>query len=270
MPELRCIIADDEPLALDLLGSLLDARNDIVVVAACRDGEEALAAIRQQQPDLAFLDIEMPGLDGFEVVKRLQPEIMPAVIFTTAFNHYAIEAFEIHAVDYVLKPLNGSRLGLAIDRARSRVGQSRSRATHSKTDMLHAIGRIAGLDQAAASASVAMSPPGGAESLIVRDAGKTHFVDPADIDWVDAAGDYMCIHTARQTLVARMTMKSLEEQLDPYTFVRIHRSTLVNIMRIVTLENLGKGDCMVHLADGTQLKLSRRYRPKLDASLALI
>jgi two-component system LytT family response regulator len=270
MDNLRCIIADDEPLALALLESLVVRQQGLEVVAQCQNGIEALTAIRNTQPDLVFLDIEMPVLSGFDVIRRLQPEIMPAIIFTTAFNQYAIEAFDVHAVDYVLKPLSPERLELAVQRARLRLESNQKPEREVKASIMSAIEQLSQTDDAPESdlphreVIEHVARPG---RLLIRDAGKTHVIDPASIDWVDAAGDYMCIHVGPETLVARITMKKLEEQLNEKKFARIHRSTLVNAAKILKIENLGKGDCILHLDGEVTLKASRNYREHLMSLL---
>lgn len=263
MNKLRCIIADDEPLALQLLESLLHPLQDIEIVAVCRDGQEALSAIRGKQPDIAFLDIEMPGLGGFDVVRRLQPETMPAIIFTTAFHQYAIDAFEIHAVDYVMKPLSEERIGTAVKRAKLRLAGEQRLSSEKKAAIVNAIEQLQGgaNDEDAATSSELV--PGESAKLLIRDSGKSHVVDQATIDWVDAAGDYMCIHVGNETLVARSTMKNLLAQLDEWQFVRIHRSTLVNVSKIQKIEHVGKGDCVLHLPGDVTLRASRNYRKRL-------
>jgi two-component system LytT family response regulator len=272
MVELRCILADDEPLALELLESLVGSIPGVSVAASCRDGIEALDAIRSEQPDLAFLDIEMPGLSGFDIIRSLQPETMPAIVFTTAFNQYAIDAFEVHAVDYVLKPLSGERLALAVERARVRIQGERRHLGGDKGAIMNMIGQLTDADQKAESDATkeadSAQARGETRRLLVRDSGKTHVIDQASIDWVDAAGDYMCIHAGADTQVMRITMKNLLDQLDEGRFARIHRSTLVNVARVERIENLGKGDCILYLADGNSLKASRNYREQLMTLLA--
>lgn len=272
MVELRCILADDEPLALELLESLVGLIPGVSVSATCRDGIEALKAIRSEQPDLAFLDIEMPGLSGFDIIRCLQPETMPAIVFTTAFNQYAIDAFEVHAVDYVLKPLSSERLALAVERARVRIQGERQHQRGDKGAIMNMIGQLADANQKTHPDTGQAADPvhagGETRRLLVRDSGKTHVIDQASIDWVDAAGDYMCIHVGPETHVMRITMKKLLEQLDEGRFARIHRSTLVNVARVERIENLGKGDCILYLADGNSLKASRNYREQMMALLA--
>jgi two-component system LytT family response regulator len=272
MADLRCILADDEPLALDLLESLVSLIPGVSVAATCRDGIEALEAIRSLQPDLAFLDIEMPVLSGFDIIRSLQPETMPAIVFTTAFNQYAIDAFEVHAVDYVLKPLSVERLALAVERARVRIQGERQHEGGNKGAIMNMIGQLTDAEQRAdpdtAPDAEAARSVGEKKRLLVRDSGKTHVIDQASIDWVDAAGDYMCIHVGPKTHVMRITMKKLLEQLEEGRFARIHRSTLVNVARVERIDNLGKGDCILYLADGNSLKASRNYREQLMALLA--
>jgi len=269
MPRLRCILVDDEPLALELLESLLEPLDRVEVVDRCRNGREALKSIRRHEPELVFLDVQMPGLDGFGVVKRLQPEIMPLIIFTTAYQRYALDAFDVHAVDYVLKPLSAERLQVAVERALMRLNSLPYRRDANKPRLMGAIEDIArGAGAARRPADDGPPAPDPAtRRLAIRDSGVTHLVAPADIDWIDAAGDYMCIHVGDETIVSRITMKKLEEQLDPRRFVRIHRSTIVNVDRIESLEPLPKGEYALHLRQGATLKVSRSYREQLDEAL---
>lgn len=273
MDVLTCILADDEPLAMELLESLVRAQGGIEILAICRDGREALAAIRQHAPDMAFLDIEMPGLDGFDVIKRLQPECMPAIVFTTAYNQYAIDAFNVHAVDYVMKPLNRERLAQAIERTKIRLAGQKVQPNASKASIMNAIGQMSpgGVDAIEAPLFREQEDAADADQcrLLIRDAGKTHIINPVEIEWVDAAGDYMCIHVGSETVVARSTMKALEAQLSHRDFARVHRSTLVNVLKVHGIENLGKGDCILHLESGARIKASRNYRSHLIDLLAL-
>lgn len=269
---LRCVLADDEPLALELLHALLITFEDIEIVGLCENGDEALTAIRELTPDLVFLDIEMPGLNGFDVISRLQPEIMPMVIFTTAYNQYAIDAFDVHAVDYVLKPLNAERLGLAFERARNRLDGERLLQAGNKASIMSVVEHMfhEGNDERGEPGyrSPGESASAMAKRLVIREAGRTHVIEPTDIDWVDAAGDYMCIHVGTETVVARITMKKLEEQLGERLFMRIHRSTLVNVSKLRKIKHLGKGDYTLTLDNGVTLKASRNFRENLMALLA--
>lgn len=267
MHKIRCIIADDEPLALQLLQTLLQAKDDIEILAACSDGKEALKTIMELSPQLVFLDIEMPGMNGFDVVRRLQPEFMPLVIFTTAFDQYAIKAFEIHAVDYVLKPLSADRLELAIERARMRMAIDQHGNEKNKSSVIGALDEMlykrTGNRTAATELFDDDHQKPAKKTFLIRDGAETLVVKQREIEWVDAAGDYMCIHVGDKTHVARTTMKKLEEQLDQTLFVRIHRSTLVNVSQVKKLEHLGKGDCMLHMGNDCKLKVSRHYRTGL-------
>jgi two-component system LytT family response regulator len=252
MPDLRTIIVDDEPLALELMRDLLERIGGTEIVAECRNGREAIKAIDEHQPDLLFLDIHMPGLNGFDVVKALQPDTIPLIVFATAYDQFALEAFEVHAVDYILKPLDLERLRQAIERARERFAADSLLQGDAKASLIDAIDSIEteGGSEPAADLD---------DQLIVRDSGVVHFVDQEHIDWIDAAGDYMCIHVAGETIVARTTMKELLEKLDQSVFVRIHRSTVVNVDHIDRLEPLAKGEAMLHLQQGKALKVSRSF-----------
>lgn len=267
MHKIRCILADDEPLALQLLQTLLQPMDDIEIVAACSNGKEALSTIMELGPELVFMDIEMPDLSGFDVVRKLQPESMPLIIFTTAFDRYAIDAFEIHAVDYVLKPLSSERLELAIDRAKKRITTDRPDGEKNKSSVIGALDEFLhkSTERAAAPKELYADQPQepAKKTFLIRDGVETLVVRQDEINWVDAAGDYMCIHVGDKTHVTRTTMKKLEEQLDQSLFVRIHRSTLVNVSRVKKLENLGKGDYMLHMGNDCKLKVSRHYRARL-------
>jgi two-component system LytT family response regulator len=252
MPDLRTIIVDDEPLALDLLRNLLNRIGGVKIVAECRNGREAIAAVEAHEPDLIFLDIHMPGLNGFDVVKALQPETMPLIVFATAYDQFALDAFDVHAVDYVLKPLEIERLQQTIERARQRYSASMLGNENGKASVIGAIDSIEqnGGDPGA---------PDISERLVIRDSGTVHIVDQEHIDWIDAAGDYMCIHVAGDTIVARTTMKRLLDKLDQATFARIHRSTVVNLQRVQKVKPLGKGEAMLFLQQGKSLRVSRNY-----------
>jgi two-component system LytT family response regulator len=252
MPDLRTIIVDDEPLALELMRPLLERIGGVEIIGEAHNGRQAIAAVAELEPDLLFLDIHMPGLDGFDVVKALQPDTMPLVVFATAYEQYALDAFDVHAVDYVLKPFNEHRLKVAVERARRRYAADTLLHENSKASVMGAIDTIGQNRPEGATVE-------NAEQLIVRDSGTTHFVDQERIDWIDAAGDYMCIHVNGDTIVARMTMESLLDELDTSVFARIHRSTVVNLARIERLKPLSKGEAMLFLKQGKALKVSRSY-----------
>ena len=265
---LRTIVVDDESLARRGLKLRLEQLDDVEVVAECRNGREALAAIAEQAPDLVFLDIQMPGMDGLDVVREIQPDDMPLIVFVTAFDQYAVQAFDLHAVDYVLKPVEEERLEQAVDRARSlRADRDSSR---DKMRLLELVRTMTGrsedditamLEAPEAAAEAAAGYP---EKLVIRDGGTTSLVPVRSIDWVDAAGDYMCVHAGGETHVMRVTMKTLEAQLDPRVFARIHRSTIVNTDRVVKVCSHMNGEYFLSLDCGARLKMSRSYRDRID------
>ena len=252
MHDLRTVIVDDEPLALELMRSLLERIDGVDIVGEARNGREAITAVEQHEPDLLVLDIHMPGLDGFDVVKALQPDTMPLVVFATAYEQYALDAFDVHAVDYVLKPFDEKRLRVAVDKAHHRYTADTLLHEASKASVMSAIDMMG---QQRPEGSVI----GNADQLIVRDSGTVHFVDQESIDWIDAAGDYMCIHVNGDTIVARMTMKNLLDELDTTIFTRIHRSTVVNLAKIQRVKPMGKGEAVLILKQGKALKVSRSY-----------
>jgi two-component system LytT family response regulator len=208
-----------------------------------------------------FLDIQMPGMDGFGVVNKLQGDAMPLVIFATAFDEFAVDAFEVNAVDYVLKPVDDERLDAAVERALEAFEQKRL-ADH-KRNLVSACMQLSG-----ASASVVEEIAAGdsgvyPDKLSIRDGDEVSLVPVGDIDWIDAAGDYMCVHAANVTYIMRITMKQLEAMLNPLKFLRIHRSTIVNADRITNAQSLSNGEYQLTLNEGTSLKVSRSYRERI-------
>ena len=259
MQKLRTIIVDDEPLALDFLRACLSGNADVEIIAECRNGRDAVAAAVELQPELLFLDIQMPGMNGFEVVKALQADLMPMVIFVTAFDQFAVEAFDLHAVDYILKPLDEERVGRAIDRAIDRLKTDREQSF--KTPLIGAIDAISDrVAQKTVTKAEGKQSSGMQRKLVVRDSGVVKVIPFDDIDWVDAAGDYMCVHALGETHIVRSTLTELINKLDDSLFVRIHRSTIVNIERVVSVSPLQKGGSRLHLSGGEELKVSRNYR----------
>ncbi|WOJ94556.1 LytTR family DNA-binding domain-containing protein [Congregibacter variabilis] len=258
---MRVLVVDDEPLARDLLLELLSDSPDLEVVGSASSGREALAAIRSHRPDLVLLDIEMPGMNGFEVVESLQADdCMPLVIFATAFNQYAVDAFDKNAVDYILKPVDGARLQKALLRARGRLlDGSKAKLLQAITAVGQQPGREAlSVEEALESYSDAVG------RLPVRQGDSVQLLELDDIEWVDAAGDYMCVHSGGETFILRCTMKQLSDRLSLGPFARIHRSTLVNLNKILEITPLTKGECMLHLGDDTRLKVSRNYRSTIQ------
>ncbi len=267
MNTLRAIIVDDESLARRGLALRLQQIPGVDVISECANGEQALEAIATHSPDLVFLDIQMPGIDGFEVVRQLQSDQMPMIIFVTAFDQYAVDAFKVHAVDYVLKPIDDDRLHEAINRAVAHHAQEESeRAKERLMDLMM------GMTGASAASIEAMAQDNDnqqpwPEKLVIKDGNDIHLVRTAEIHWVDAAGDYMCIHAAGETHIMRTTMKQLEAMLNPARFLRIHRSTIVNSEFIQGVQTLGNGEYMLTLDGNVQLKVSRGYRARVKQLL---
>jgi len=264
---LRTVVADDEPLALEYISTLLGRHAAIELVARAVNGHEALKAVMEWSPDLLVLDIEMPGMNAFEVIQALQSDEMPLVVFSSAYDQYALDAFELHAVDYVLKPLDPARLETAIDRAVDRFVKDRTISDKGALlEVAVAAGRVGSVgelgDQALDAPDLRRK-----ERLVVRDGQEMTLVNLDDIDWVDAAGDYMCLHVAGKIQIMRSTMKQLMERLPETRFARIHRSTIVNLDKILRAETLPKGEFQIFLDDEVSLKVSRNYRNSIASLL---
>ena len=249
---LRVLIVDDEPLALDYMETILASVGDVEVVGRCRSGREALIELQKCEVDLMCLDIPMAGLNGLEVVRRCQSDVMPVVVFATAYDEYAVRAFEANAVDYLLKPFETDRVQSAVMRARDRL---LSVALQSGKEA--AVAAIAGLEGGRELlASDIQDRP---SRLPIKDGPHTYLIELGTIDWIDAAGDYMCVHANGETYILRSTMKELERKLTS-EFVRIHRSTIVNLNKVRSVDAIPKGECLLHLDDEVSLKVSRNYR----------
>jgi len=274
---IRTLLVDDEPLARRGLELRLRDAADICIVRQCANGREALAAVADEAPDLMFLDIQMPGMSGLELVAQIPQESMPMVVFVTAFDRFAIQAFEAHALDYLLKPIDDARLAAALDRVRAQWQQRQAVAQREQLMALLAEvkgnGEIAvepattGVSGAAEGAAATGSARRYATLLPIRSGRETLRLDVATIDWIDAAGDYMCLHADGQTHVLRATMKELEEMLDPQVFQRVHRSTIVNLARVKSLRPHLNGECFLKLQSGQEVKLSRSFRDKVELLL---
>lgn len=259
---LRAVIVDDEPLARTALRAALQPEADIEVVAEAVDGPSAVETVKALLPDLLFLDVQMPEMDGFDVIEQLSGDHVPVVVFVTAFERYAVKAFEAHALDFLLKPFTQSRLRQALKRARSEISRLDQGATHSNL--------IALLDQRNAGASEARDSAGRIQLVTrfaVRHDNRTVLVRVADVDWIGALANYAILHVGPRSHVLRSTMAELEARLDSGKFVRIHRSTIVNIDRIAEIIPEGHSDYSVVLANGTVLNLSRHYRTRLTSAL---
>lgn len=234
--KIRTLVVDDEPLARSNVTVLLRNDSEIEVVGECGSGKEALAQIRGCQPDLVFLDIQMPECDGFDVLEQLGRDRRPAFVFVTAYDQYALKAFEAGALDYLLKPFDNARFGQALSRAKERVFQNKQ--SPAKTDR-----------------------------YMIKGTGQIFFVKIAEIDWIEAADYYACLHAGAKSHLLRRRMAELERELDDAMFCRIHRSSIVNLKRVRGLELNADGDYEVVLEGGRKLRLSRRYRKQLQARL---
>lgn len=244
---IRALIVDDEPLARDLLREMLAPHDRLEIVGECRDGAGAVAAIVSLTPDLVFLDVQMPGMSGLQVIEAVGPERMPRVVFVTAHDRYAAKAFELHALDYVLKPFDEDRLANTLRRVF---------ASLAPDDLER---RLAAL--------LAGFAPAPGERLVIQEAGRALLVPVDEVDWLEAAGKYVVVHAGRETHTLRGSISALEAELDPRRFVRIHRSTIVRLDRIREIRGNPGGDGEVVLRDGTTLAASRSHRHRLHAPL---
>ena len=250
---MRVLLVDDESAARRGLRRRLARLPDLLVVGECEDGEAAVAAIAELRPDLVFLDIQMPGLDGFGVIDAVGPAQMPAVVFVTAYDEFALKAFEVNALDYLLKPVDEQRLQAAVARARARTPE----ADPDWTARL-----AAALQQMAGQGS-----PRWCRRLAIRGAGRVVLLDVVDVDQIESAGNYVQVHQGRKQHLLRETMAALEARLDPERFVRVSRAAIVNIDRVRELQPMFNGDFVVVLKDGTEVTGSRRYRDALRTLL---
>lgn len=256
---IRTILVDDEPLAIQGLELRLAPHDDVEIIDKCQNGREAIRSIKTNKPDLVFLDIQMPGFDGFSVVQGLMEVEPPLFVFVTAYSDHAIRAFEAQAMDYLMKPVEESRLADTLDRVRQRLAEKRSVEEVEKLKEV--------LAEIAPDAAESLSSDGDApnanryEKLInIKDQGQIFRVDVDTIEVVEAAGDYMVIKTADNTLILRETMKDLEKRLDPRRFQRVHRSTIVNLDLVRQVKPHTNGECFLVLDSGAQVKVSRSYR----------
>ena len=257
---IRTILVDDEPLAIQGLELRLMPHEDVEIIAKCQNGREAISAIKTLKPDLAFLDIQMPGFDGFSVVQGLMDVEPPLFVFVTAYSDHALRAFEAQAVDYLMKPVEEARLADTLDRVRRRMAEKSSVGEAEKLKEV--------LTEVAPEAAADMAEGGDAahasnrfERMInIKDQGQIFRVDVDTIERIDAAGDYMCIYTGEQTLILRETMKDLEKRLDPRRFQRVHRSCIVNLDLVKQVKPHTNGECFLVLGSGASVKVSRSYR----------
>jgi len=256
---IRTILVDDEPLAIKGLEMRLEAFDDIEVIERCANGREAIRAIKTHKPDVVFLDIQMPGFDGFSVVNGLADIEPPLVVFVTAYNEFALKAFDAHAVDYLMKPVDEARLAATMERVRQRLAEKNAGAEKDRLrELLEEVAPNAAADIKPAPETHAASR---FERMInIKDRGQIFRVDVESIERIDAAGDYMCIYTGDNTLILRETMKDLEKRLDPRIFKRVHRSTIVNLDQVKQVKPHTNGECFLKLGSGAEVKVSRSYR----------
>jgi len=236
--KIRAVVVDDEPLARSSLKLLLRRDPEVELVGECKAGMEALAEIRRKKPELVFLDVQMPECDGFDVLEQLGSEMPPALVFVTAYDQYALRAFEAGALDYLLKPFDNARFERALNRAKERIEQGKE-------------------------------TPRKIERLAIKNAGQVLFQKISEIDWIEAADYYVCLHVGTKTHLLRRSMSDVDQELEQAAFCRIHRSAIVNLERVRQLEISEDGGTDVVLNNGTRLRLSRRYRKDLQARLGL-
>jgi two-component system LytT family response regulator len=248
----RALIVDDEPLARERLRMLLASEDWLQVIDQCSDGISAVAAIQKLRPDLVFLDVQMPGATGFEVIEAIGADKMPFVVFVTAYDKYAIKAFDVHAVDYLLKPFDRDRFTQALARARQQLEQRSSGDLERR--LLELVQDLKPVQQKL-------------ERFVIKSGGRVFFVRAEEIDWIEAAGNYVKLHVGPDAHLFRETMNALEARLNADTFYRVHRSHIVNIERVRELQPWFNGEYVVFLKDGTRLTLSRGYREKLQEKM---
>lgn len=268
--KIRALVVDDESLAREALRAMLNDDPEIEVIAECRNGKEAVTAIREQSPDVVFLDIQMPEVDGFQVIEEVGAMRMPVTIFVTAYDKHALRAFEAHALDYLLKPFDHDRFNTALQRAKTFVRQQKlGEISESLFAMLQDLKLKTGESTSEADnrnpKSVAHKEP--IDRVVIKSGGSIYFLKIEEIDWVEGAGDYLRLHSGNQTHLIRETMGNFHAKLDSQKFLRIHRSTMVNIERIKNIQPLFKGDYVITLTSGIRLKASRGYRSELQALL---
>jgi two-component system LytT family response regulator len=262
---LNTLIVDDEARTRRMLSQRLQRSRECRIVAEASNGKEALAMLRRLRPELLFLDVQMPVMDGFDVLRAMSPKELPLVVFLTTQDHYAISVFEQHGLDYLLKPIAEDRLVAALEHVRENCGKTRLlRQRRLLNELIRQITSGGGQVTRGSGANGQLRPRRGqAPRLAIRDAGRTNWIRQEDIDWIDAAGDYMCVHAGGETYIMRQTMKKLEQELDPSLLQRVHRSTIVNVHRVQGLAPHINGEYFLKLSGGHTIKLSRTYKDKL-------
>jgi two-component system LytT family response regulator len=251
----RVLVVDDEPLARRGIVSRLQPYHQFEVIAECENGEDALQAVSEFHPDLVFLDVQMPEMDGFEMLDHLPEDERPAIIFLTAFDQYALRAFEVHAMDYLLKPIDDVRFAEAIDRVLRMLQMERDTTLSERLESL-----LSDLHTKRGT--------GGGQRFAIRNGRRVFFVTANEVEWIEAQGDYAALHVSGKTHLLREPLHILERRLDPASFVRIHRSTIVRLDRIAEMQALANRDCLLRLKDGTTLRVSRSYSDRLQGALS--
>ena len=265
-PKIKTLVVDDEPLARRNLRVLLEADPEVELVAEAPGGAEALALISEHSPDLVFLDVQMPEMDGFGVLERLEAEKLPVVIFVTAFDKYALKAFDFHALDYLLKPFDDSRFEKALARAKQQLAERELKDLSRR--LISLLEDRGGGARAAEEGDASTDRPARYQTrFLIKSAGRVSFIRAEEIDWIEAEDYYVKLHVKGRGHLLRETMSDIEARLDPEVFVRIHRSSIVNLERVRELQQMFGGDYSVVLHDGTQLKLSRARRERLESLL---
>ena len=250
--KIRALIVDDEPLARRRIKNLLAHDSGVDVIGECSDGYKAVSSIRDLTPDLVFLDVQMPAMDGFEVIKTIGAERMPTVIFVTAYDQYALKAFDVNALDYLLKPFNRSRFQKTLERAKTTIRRMHDRDVNDQ--LLSLLGDL-------------QREQGMPDRFIIKSGGRVVFLRVEEIDWMSTVGNYLRLHVGRDSHLMRETMSGMESQLNHERFMRIHRSTIVNLDRVKEVQPWAKGEYVVIMRDGTRLIMSRRYRERLNERL---
>jgi two-component system LytT family response regulator len=271
---IRVLVTDDEPIARRRIRRFLRAENNVDVIGECANGRDAIDMIRQTNPDLVFLDVQMPDVDGFGVVSELGPEQMPAVIFVTAYDEYALKAFEVNATDYLLKPFDAERFRTAFQRARDHIDRVHTAEAGKRLkSLLEQV--LSGDESGTLPGQATGQGNGGSRSsyidrLMVKSDGRVFFVKVTDVDYFEASGNYVRVHVGKTSHLIRETMAAMEASLNPQLFARIHRAVIVNLDRIKELQPWFAGDYVVILRDGRQLKLSRTYREALQSRMGRV
>jgi len=250
--KIRALIVDDEPLARRRIKSLLAHDQSVEVIGECSDGYKAVTSISELNPDLVFLDVQMPAMDGFEVIKTISAEQMPTVIFVTAYDQYALKAFEVNALDYLLKPFDRRRFQKTLERAKAMIrGLKNGNVNNQLLSLLDDLRREQNIP----------------DRFIIKSGGRVVFLRVEEIDWMSTVGNYVRLQVGRESHLMRETMTGMESKLDPVSFMRIHRSTIVNLDRVKEVQPWAKGEYVVIMRDGTRLIMSRRYRERLNERL---